>query len=508
MKRLLVLVLFVSAVSAQGATLSAVLTPNYEVPPTTSSGFGSAIVDVDRAESDVTVTVNVANLGAAITGAHIHKAPFGTNGNIVLNFISGGANFTSGKLTGTYAVPPELAADLIANPSSYYVNVHTTQFPGGAIRGQLSNASGVTMLGGALRGSNEVPPNGTTSVGAFLIWFDAARSTLFWDVDTGGVTSPTLAHIHHAAAGVNGGIVVNFATSASTFVNGELRGSIAISDASLVEDLVANPENYYVNVHTSAFPSGAIRGQLASVNEYDIAVAGKVAGALGTNFVTDIRVFNPSFTDSASALLEYFTGASNTNASSMIAINVPARATSVLNDVGNASGFNLTGTGGVRITSVSPLVVTSRIFNDLRPIDGGTFGQFVPSMRRGSLPLNGALPQLSNSAIPATGLRVGFRTNVGYFNPNPNDVALRYELRDTAGNVLGTAVLTPGPLSQAQTGIATLFPAVDLTNRSDLTLTYMSSSALAVYASVVDNNTSDQYFVVPQEDPFTQTNQQ
>src|SRR5215212_11978021 len=141
MKRLLVLALFVSAVSAQGAKLSAVLTPNHEVPPTTSNGFGSSIVDVDTAENQVTVTVNVANLGAPITGAHIHKSAFGTNGNIVLNFISGGANFEGGKLTGTYGVPPDLAADLIANPSAYYVNVHTTQFPGGAIRGQLSNAS-------------------------------------------------------------------------------------------------------------------------------------------------------------------------------------------------------------------------------------------------------------------------------------------------------------------------------------------------------------------------------
>jgi len=405
-------------------------------------------------------------------------------------------------------VPPELAADLIANPSAYYVNVHTTQFPNGAIRGQLASATSVAMFGGELRGSNENPPTGVTATGAFLLWFDAARSTLFWDVDTGGVASPTLAHIHKAPAGTNGNIVVNFATSASAFVNGELRGSIAIADTELVEDLIANPENYYVNVHTTANPTGAIRGQLALVNEYDIPVAGKVAGALGTNFVTDVRVFNPSFTLPAAVLLEYFPGASNTNAASMIAVNVPARATSVLNDIGNAGGFNLSGTGGVRVTSASPLIVTSRIFNDLRPVDGGTFGQFVPAVRRASLLSSGALPQLSNSAINPTGFRVGFRTNVGYFNPNPSGATLRYELRNPAGDVLGTAVLTPGPLSQAQTGIAALFPGVDLTNSADLTLTFTSSSPLAVYGSVVDNNTSDQYFVVPQEDPSTLTNQQ
>lgn len=507
MKRLLFLALLAVAVSVQGETLSAVLSPNHEVPPTTTSGSGSATVTVDVARTTVTVAVNVANLGSSIVGAHIHKGPFGANAGIVLNFIQGSSSFVDGKLTGTYTVPADFGADLVANPSAYYVNVHTTEFPGGAVRGQLSTSSGVTMFGAALRGSNENPANSTTEVGAALIWFDAARTTLYWDIDTGGVASPTLSHIHKQVAGVNGGIVINFATSAAAFVNGELRGSIALgaTEAALVADIIANPQGYYVNVHSTAFPAGVLRGQLAAVNEYDIAVAGKVAGALGTNFVTDVRIFNPSFTQPAAALLEYFTGASNTNASAMIAVNVPARATAVLNDVGGATGFNLSGTGGVRVTSTSPLAVTSRIFNDLRDQNKGTFGQFVPSVRHASVPLAGVLPQLSNRAVDPLNL-AGFRTNTGYFNANPSDTAVRFELRDAAGTVLGTAVSVAGPLSQTQLGIGSLFTGVDLSNRSDLTLTYTSNAPLVVYASAVDNVTSDQYFVPAQEDPVALTN--
>lgn len=504
MKRLLVVAILLLCAPLQAETLTAVLTPNHEVPPTTSSGNGSATVTVDATRTIATVVVNVANLGSPIVGSHIHKAPFGTNGGIVLDLVH--TNFANGRLTGTFTIAPALGADLVANPAAYYVNVHTTQFPGGAVRGQLSLSSGVTMFGGELRGSNEVPPSGVPNVGAFLVWFDAAKTTISWSVDTGGVASPTLAHIHKAAAGTNGGIVINLATSASAFVNGEIKGSIAVPDTALVADIIANPQNYYVNVHTSANPGGALRGQLSAVNEYDIGVTGKVSGALGTNFVTDLRVFNPSFTSPAAVLLEYFPGPGNTTAAAMIALNVPARATSVVNDTGGSSGFNLTGVGGVRVTSASPLVVTSRIFNDLRPVDGGTFGQFVPAIKRSALPLNGALPQLSAHALVSSGFQVGFRTNVGHFNPNPSDTVIRYELRDSDGVIVGTAVAIAGPLSHTQQGIGALFPTVDFTDRPNLTLTYSASAPVAVYASVVDNTTSDQYYVVPQEDPFTNAN--
>ncbi len=72
------------------------------------------------------------------------------------------------------------------------------------------------------------------------------------------------AHIHKGARGTNGPVVVNLAwpqdgqagdclseTTAGKFVNG---GN--------VKDILANPQDYYVNVHNSANPSGAVRGQL------------------------------------------------------------------------------------------------------------------------------------------------------------------------------------------------------------------------------------------------------
>jgi hypothetical protein len=79
-----------------------------------------------------------------------------------------------------------------------------------------------------------------------------------------GAGSPFMAHIHRGSAGSNGPVVANLAfpqggqsadcldqDEAGKFING---GS--------VEDILAHPHNYYVNVHTAEFPSGAVRGQL------------------------------------------------------------------------------------------------------------------------------------------------------------------------------------------------------------------------------------------------------
>src|SRR6266516_8154761 len=133
----LALVLLIPASAALGQTLGAVLTAAQEVPPTTSPGFGNFTGTFDSTRSNLTVTLTVANLGAPITGAHIHEKDVGSQtGAVKLNFVS--SSFVNGKLTGTFAVPPAdptLFARILAHPSNFYVNVHTSQFPNGAVRG-------------------------------------------------------------------------------------------------------------------------------------------------------------------------------------------------------------------------------------------------------------------------------------------------------------------------------------------------------------------------------------
>jgi hypothetical protein len=73
------------------------------------------------------------------------------------------------------------------------------------------------------------------------------------------ITLPaTAAHIHRGAAGVNGPVVVPFQAPAA---NGNSDGCVATA-AALIDEILANPANFYVNVHTTEHPAGAMRAQL------------------------------------------------------------------------------------------------------------------------------------------------------------------------------------------------------------------------------------------------------
>ena len=493
-------ILSLTTAAAFGQTLGAVLTGAGEVPPTSTPGFGNATVTFDSARQNITVTITVANLGSPITASHIHEKAAGQQtGGVVIGFTPT-ASFVNGKLTGTFGpLDAGLVSRMLQNPSNFYVNVHTQQFGGGAIRGDLTAVSGTVITYAAdLRGSNETPPNSSTATGSAIVTIDTINNTLTFDVATKGIVSPSFAHIHPGAAGVAGSPLITFAGSSSAFTNGRTSGTVSIAslDATQLNNLLTNPSAFYVNVHSSAFPGGEIRGQLTAANEYDVAVAGHVTG-IGTVFVTDTRVFNPSYDTAANALLEFFPAGSgpNTIASSTITINIPPRGTAILDDVAGAAGLNVTGNGAIRITSAEALASTSRIFSDQRSAGKGTFGQFVPAQPRANALRRGVMAQLSNTSAAN-----GSRTNIGFFNPNTASVTVRLELRDNAGALVGSNTLTLQALSQQLNSIGTYFPGVDLSNAQNLTLSFDASAPIDAFGSVIDNTSTDPIFVPAQQD--------
>lgn len=100
-----------------------------EVAAGDPDGFGAALISIDNVANTVSWSFLVNNI-APLTMAHIHQAPAGSNGPVKVDF--------SASLTGSNLFDADLANITPATASGYYVNLHTAQFPGGAIRGQLS----------------------------------------------------------------------------------------------------------------------------------------------------------------------------------------------------------------------------------------------------------------------------------------------------------------------------------------------------------------------------------
>ena len=100
-------------------------------------------------------------------------------------------------------------------------------------------------------------PDGT---GAALITLNVGQREICWHTSVSNIALPaTASHIHQAAAGVRGGIVVVLSPPDETGVAVGCRSGL---DPDLLRDILQSPESYYVNVHTTEFPSGAIRSQL------------------------------------------------------------------------------------------------------------------------------------------------------------------------------------------------------------------------------------------------------
>jgi CHRD domain len=125
-------VLFAGTASAAITKFSATLTAASEVPASTSTGSGTATVSLDTATHEITYDVTFSGFASAVTAAHIHgPAEAGKNAGVVVPL---GDNPTS-PIHGTAKLTPEQEQQLTAG--LFYVNVHSKNNPGGAVRGQL-----------------------------------------------------------------------------------------------------------------------------------------------------------------------------------------------------------------------------------------------------------------------------------------------------------------------------------------------------------------------------------
>jgi len=112
------------------------------------------------------------------------------------------------------------------------------------------------VLTATLSGANETAGGDPAATGAFRVEVDPDAGDFCYTLTVSKLDKPTMAHVHTGAVGANGAPVV---TIEVTGAGGD--ECIAIEPDKL-KPILADPAGYYVNVHSAAFPGGAIRGQL------------------------------------------------------------------------------------------------------------------------------------------------------------------------------------------------------------------------------------------------------
>jgi hypothetical protein len=134
--------------SATLITFHANLNGAQETPPNASPGTGAATLTADTVAQTLAVSENFSGLLGTTVMGHLHFGAFGVAGPVIIPFTTFPVGVTSGSFSGSFT-----AADLInqamsgistfgqllgaLEASNTYVNVHTTAFPGGEIRGQV-----------------------------------------------------------------------------------------------------------------------------------------------------------------------------------------------------------------------------------------------------------------------------------------------------------------------------------------------------------------------------------
>jgi hypothetical protein len=229
-----------------GSTMMVMLATNsQEVPPTVSSAIGGGYAIIDTDANTLTYHISFTGLTSAETAAHFHgPAAPGSNAGVLVALPPGNPK------VGVWNYPEIREADILAG--RIYMNIHTSNNPGGEIRAQLVSQAGLADQ------AQEVPPTGSSASGFGLAVIDRAANTLSYYIAFTGLSSAeTAAHIHgFALHGTNAG-VLQALPSGSPKV-----GVWNYTDAQ--EEQVLSGQIYY-NIHSVNFPGGEIRGQLVPI---------------------------------------------------------------------------------------------------------------------------------------------------------------------------------------------------------------------------------------------------
>ena len=272
-----------SDVPSTTTTLSASLSGDQEPTPTATGALGTGTLSLTLPSREL--SGNISLNGMVANAAHVHLGDTGINGAIIVPLAETTAS------NGVWAVPPGTvvteAQAAAFSAGGLYFNAHSTENPGGEIRGQI----GRQVLAAQLSAAQEVPTNASTATGNGLVSFDPATKKFTARLTVSGITA-SAAHIHPGALGVNGPVLFPLSETAAGSGVWVSAADAVLSDAQIT---LLNTGGLYFNAHSTPFPGGQIRGQIGlNVRYASLSAAQEVPPNASTATGTGTLVVNPA----------------------------------------------------------------------------------------------------------------------------------------------------------------------------------------------------------------------
>jgi hypothetical protein len=236
---------------------------------TSSAGTGTAYAIVSSDMRSISYGATYAQLSGALTGSHFHT----TVGGGVIHPVTFAGNSTAGSWTGFSDVNLQ---DLLGG--RVYMNLHTANHPAGEISGIFKYYDGVftAMLNGTQAGT------ASTGTGTAWLHFGTQSDTGYFRLTFAGLAGTYSGSHFHLAPG--GGVIEPITATDSTGA-----GPWAVPD-SIVASILRG--NVYVNVHSSTYPAGDIRGTLTA-NFGSVTSVQRVSQEIPSTFSLEQNYPNP-----------------------------------------------------------------------------------------------------------------------------------------------------------------------------------------------------------------------
>ena len=261
---------------AQVLELRATINAQQETTTSTSPATGTAVMFYNVATNRFDLVVTIKDMANTATASHIHEGAAGESGGVVTN-LGGESVYTreGNTLTATFRDVVHGGDKLKLIQGGAYFNIHSAQFAAGEVRGQLipqpkklvSNFS-VAQEAAAFPNTNFA---GLADFGAAVMLYNPATNMISVRMSLFNFNNPfTNSHFHEGAPGVSGPVRLGLGTNANagnySSANGHIAGTVDM-EATGIDPIVLLTGGLYLNFHSSAFPTGELRGQVRASDE-------------------------------------------------------------------------------------------------------------------------------------------------------------------------------------------------------------------------------------------------